>query len=172
MLNFGLMDEVLLNKNLTYMWGKDSDMFPLLTLTEGMDATMTKKALNGGDSQYKWPVATRMRDVSRIVRLVSTTSTPGKGYQSFEVEMEDNWFIYQHGAVSPDGEHMVRIQSEGQRTAKGTYIYRFQLSGGRADEFIPLSNFDSGMYWASAAAPVAAAKSASNCSLIGNSSLN
>lgn len=162
LLNFGLMDEVLLNKNLTYMWGKDSDMFPLLTLTEGMDATMTKKALNGGDSQYKWPVATRMRDVSRIVRLVSTTTTPGKGYQSFEVEMEDNWFIYQHGAVSPDGEHMVRIQSEGQRTAKGTYIYRFQLSGGRADEFIPLSNFDSGMYWASAAAPVAAAKSDGN----------
>ena len=162
LLNFGLMDQVTLNKNLTYMWGKDSDLFPLLTLTEGMNATTTKKAINAGDSQYKWPVATRMRHVSQVVRLLSVTSYPGLNYQTFEVEMVDNWFIYQHGAVSPDGEHMVRIQSEGVKTPAGTYIYRFQLSGGRADEYVPTSNFESGKYWASAAPSVAAAKSDGN----------
>jgi len=162
LLNFGLMDQVQLNKNLTYMWGKDSDLFPLLTLTEGLDATTTKKAINGGDSQYKWPVATRMRHISQVVRLVSSTTTPGKKYGVFEVEMKDNWFIYQHGATSPDGEHSVRIQSEGVLTPKGTYIYRMQLSGGLADEYIPLDNFTSGKFWASAAPSIGASKSTGN----------
>lgn len=162
LLNFGLMDEVLLNKNLTYMWGKDSDLFPLLTLTEGLDATTTKKSINAGDSQYQWPVATRMRSTSQVVRLVSATQTPGLNFTDIEIEMADNWFIYQHGAISPDGEHMVRLQSEGVVTPRGTYIYRARLMGGRADEYIPLSNFESGKYWASSAPAVAAAKSDGN----------
>lgn len=161
LLNFGLMDEVQLNKNLTYMWGKDSDLFPLLTLTEGMNATTTKKGLNGGDSQYKWPVASRMRHVAQVVRVL-TAGTVGLNYATFEVEFSDNWFIYQHGAITPDGEHMVRIQGEGVKTPRGTYVYRMQLSGGRASEFIPAANFESGKYWASAAPAVAASKSDGN----------
>ena len=162
LLNFGLMDAVTLNKNLTYLWGKDSDMFPLLTLTEGMNSTMGKKPLNGGDSQYKWKIASRMRHTSAIVALLSNTTTPGLNYQSFEVEMKDNWLIYQYGGVSPDGEHTIRIQSEGKKTSRGTYIYTFQLSGGRADEFIPLSNFENGKYWACSAPSIAASKSNGN----------
>jgi len=127
LLNYGFMDEVVLNKNLTYLWGKDSDMFPLLTNTEGSSATTTKKAINAGDTQYKWPVATRRRTTSAVVKLITNTTKPGQNYQPFEVEMVDNWFIYQHGAISPDGESMVRLESEGKATGKGTYIYRFRL---------------------------------------------
>lgn len=162
LLNFGLMDPVTLNKNLTYLWGKDSDMFPLLTLTEGMNATLGKKPLNGGDSQYKWRIASRMRHTSAVVALLSNTTTPGLNYQTIEVEMRDNWLIYQYGAISPDGEHTVRIQSEGKKTARGTYVYTFQLSGGRAGEHIPLSNFESGKYWACSAPSIAASKSNGN----------
>lgn len=162
LLNFGLMDAVQLNKNLTYMWGKDSDVFPLLSLTEGLNATATKKALNGGDTQYKWPVATRMRHISRVVRLISATATPGRGYGVFEVEFEDNWFIYQHGATTPDGEHMVRLQSDGELTPDGTYIYRVQLMGANFNEFVALSNFESGKYWSSTAPSIAGSKSDGN----------
>jgi len=162
LLNFGLMDAVQLNKNLTYMWGKDSDMFPLLTLTEGLNATTTKKPINGGDSQYKWAVATRRRHISQVVRLVSTTSTPGKDYATIEVEFKDNWFIYQHGVTTPDGECNLRLQSEGVITPRGTYIYRMQLTGGIAAQWVALSNFTSGQFWSSAAPSIAASKSDGN----------
>lgn len=162
LLNFGLMDQVTLNKNLTYLWGKDSDMFPLLTDTEGMNAVATRKALNGGDTQYKWPVATRMKYTSRIVGLITDTTTPGYGYSTFQVEMEDNWFIYQYGAVSPDNLHTVRLQSDGIPTARGTYIYDMQLMGASYDEFISLDNFESGLAWSSSAPSVAGQKSDGN----------
>lgn len=162
LLNFGLMDSVTLNKNLTYLWGKDSDAFPLLTLTEGMNSTMGKKPLNGGDSQYKWKIASRMRHTSAVVGLVSAGSTPGLNYASFEVEFKDNWLIYQYGAISPDGEHIVRLQSEGKKTARGTYVYLMQLAGGKADEYVPLTNFYSGAYWACSAPSIAASKSNGN----------
>ena len=162
LLNFGLMDAVQLNKNLTYMWGKDSDVFPLLTLTEGINATATKKALNGGDTQYKWPVATRMRHIAQVVGLVSNLTTPGANYGVFEVEMKDNWFIYQWGATSPDGQHTVRIQSEGVLTPKGTYVYKFQLMGANANEFVALTNFESGKYWSSTAPTIPGSKSDGN----------
>lgn len=154
LLNFGLMDAVQLNKNLTYMWGKDSDVFPLLTLTEGINATATKKALNGGDTQYKWPVATRMRNISQVVGLIGHNGTV------YEVEMRDNWFIYQHGAVSPDDEHTFRIQSEGVLTPRGTYIYKFELMTGIAT--VASSNFESGKYWSSSAPTIAGSKSDGN----------
>ena len=162
LLNFGIVDPVTLNKNLTYLWGKDSDRFPLLSMTEGNNAISPKKALNGADTQYIWNVAGRMRHTSQVVRLVSTTTMPGRGYTEFEVEMKDAWFIYQFGALSPDGEHQVRIQSEGKPTTNNTFIYRFQLQGGNANEFIPLENFEAGKFWVLGAPTVAASKSDGN----------
>ena len=162
LLNFGIVDPVTLNKNLTYLWGKDTDKFPLLSLTEGNNAISTKKPLNGADTQYVWNVMGRMRHVSQVVKLVSTTTKPGLGYTEIEVEMKDAWFIYQYGAVSPDGEHQVRIQSEGKATTSGTFIYRFQLQGGNANEYIPLENFEAGKYWVLSAPTAAASKSDGN----------
>ena len=162
LLNYGFMDEVLLNKNLTYLWGKDSDMFPLLTNTEGSSATTTKRAINAGDTQYKWPIATRRRTTSAVVKLITNTTKPGQNYQPFEVEMADNWFIYQHGAISPDGESMVRLESEGRPTGKGTYIYRFRLMAANPLAYVDLANFQNGKFWASSAPPVAGAKSDGN----------
>lgn len=162
LLNFGIVDPVTLNKNLTYLWGKDSDKFPLLSMTEGNNAISPKKALNGVDTQYIWNVAGRMRHTSQVIRLISSTTKPGLGYTEFEVEMKDAWFIYQYGALSPDGEHQVRIQSEGKPTSNGTYIYRFQLQGGNANEFVPVENFEAGKFWVLGAPTVAASKSDGN----------
>lgn len=162
LLNFGLLDPVMLNKTLTWIWGKDSDIFPLLTMTEGIDSTVTKKAINAGDTQYQWNVASRMRVISRVIGLVHFNPTPGKGYLPFEVEMEDNWFIYQYGAISPDGESICRVQADGRKTAKGTYIYLFQLLTGSIDSYVDLSNFESGKAWGVAVPTVAGAKSDGN----------
>ena len=117
LLNFDLIDPVKLNRNLTYLWGKDSDKYPLLTLTEGQGAVTTKVKLNGGDTQYTWEIAPRQRVTSRLKKLVSDKSAI-QPYGTVEVEMEDNWFIYQHTAIAPSGMQW-RIQNEGIATSTG-----------------------------------------------------
>lgn len=161
LLNFDLIDPVRLNRNLTYLWGKDSDKFPLLTLTEGQGAVTTKVKLNGGDTQYTWDLAPRMRVTSRVKRLVSTLTTI-PAYGTIEVEMEDNWFIYQHTAIAPSG-LQYRIQNEGVATSTGGYVYRFTLmSGMPVDAAVIATDFAAGAVWALGASSIPASKSDGN----------
>ena len=162
LLNYGIVDAVSLNKNLTYLWGKEDNRFPLLSLTEGQGLSIGKKPINAGDSQYKWRVAGRQRRTSQIVRLVSQVECPGLGYSEFEVEMRDNFFIYQWGAISPDGASLVRIQSEGKKTTQGTYIYVFQLQTGDANAYVNLDNFQPGLHWGEAIPTIPSSKSDGN----------
>ena len=56
-----LIDTPMLSRNLTYLYGKDTEMFPLLSLTEGQNGltSLPRKELN--DTQYTWPVIGRMK---------------------------------------------------------------------------------------------------------------
>lgn len=160
LLNFNLVKPVEIDMNLTYLWGKDEDRFPLLTLTAGQGAITSKVLVNGGDTQYTWPIATRLRVTSRIKRLVTSTSTPGINHGTIEVEMEDNWFIYQHTAIAPSG-MQYRIQNEGIANGGG-YLYRFTNMSGRPDDYSPLSDFTSGAVWAMGAPTIPSSKSDGN----------
>lgn len=158
LLKFDLIDPIRLNRNLTYLWGKDSDKFPLLTLTEGQGAIASKVAVNGGDTQYTWDIAMPMRVTSRVKSGPATT-IPAWG--SVEVTMEDNWFIYQHTAISPSGLQF-RIQSEGVAT-NGGYKYRFALmSGHDVDAAVVAKEFAAGAVWALGASSIPASKSDGN----------
>ena len=161
LLNFELIKPVQLNKNLTYLWGKDSDRFPLLTLTEGQNAITTKKLVNGGDTQYTWDIINRLRVTSRVAKLVTSTTTPGLAYSTIEVEMEDNWFIYQHTAIAPSG-MQYRIQNEGVPTSDKTWRYRFTNMSGDASSYSPLSDFAPGTVWALGAPTIPGSKSDGN----------
>lgn len=159
LLNFDLVDPVRLNRNLTYLWGKDSDKFPLLTLTEGQGAVTTKVKLEGADTQYTWDIAPRLRVTSRIKRAISNVSamTP---YATIEVEMEDNWFIYQHTAIAPSG-MQYRIQSEGVATSTNGYIYRFTLMSSYVTDDVA-NDFKQGAIWALGASSIPGSKSDGN----------
>lgn len=161
LLNFDLIDPVKLNRNLTYLWGKDSDKYPLLTLTEGQGAVTTKVKLNGGDTQYTWEIAPRQRVTSRLKKLVSD-KTAIQPYGTVEVEMEDNWFIYQHTAIAPSGMQW-RIQNEGIATSTGGYVYRFtNMSGAPISADAVAKDFISGAIWALGASTIPGSKSDGN----------
>ena len=154
LLKFDLIDPIRLNRNLTYLWGKDSDKFPLLTLTEGQGAIASKVAVNGGDTQYTWDIAMPMRVTSRV-KSGPVATIPAWG--SVEVTMEDNWFIYQHTAISPSGLQF-RIQSEGV-AANGGYKYRFALMSGQdVDAAVVAKEFAAGAVWALGASSIPASK--------------
>jgi len=50
---------------------------------------------------------------------------------------------------------MVRMQTDGEQTASGGYIYEMIILGGNPDEFIDLSNFERGKYWGMGAPTIA-----------------
>lgn len=153
----GLVDPVQLSKNLTYLWGKDSDMFPLMTLTQGQNAFKSLKPMLANDSQYIWPVMGRMKWTTKVVGLVNTNlATPGKNFSSFDIYVEDAWIHYQYSAYTPDQKHIVRFMSEPQEVAPKKYRVTIQIMGNNPDAYIDSSNFTAGKAWSMGAPTVAA----------------
>ena len=158
LLNFNLIGATQLNQSFTHLWGRDSDKFPLLTLTEGQMGKIVKRALNGADTQYKWKIMGRDKLTSQVRKLITPAvgGLVGANGSAIIVEMFDNWFPYQYGALAPDGKSLVRVQSEGQPTGHNTYTYTFVSQTG---EGIPVANFTAGKYWALQAPIIPASKS-------------
>jgi len=159
-----LIDPVQLSKNITFLYGKDSDMFPLLTNTEGQGFTKSIKPKLLNDTQYEWSVMGRMVHTSVVFGLQNATNVkPGLGFTPFGVIFEDDRFIPQYGAYSPDGLHQVRIQSK-EKLANGKWLYEMILQGSNPNEFVDLGNFISGKSWVMTVPTVSASKSDGNAS--------
>ena len=155
-----LIDTVELSRGLTYLYGKDTALFPLLTLTEGQGGitSLKPKALN--DTQYTWNVMGRQRNTFTVKGLVNTSNTkPGLGFTTFEVYCTDDWAKRYYGATTPDKEHQVRIQGTGVAVGNGLFKYRMVLNTSDKDEYISLDNFQEGRVWVLGATSVAASKS-------------
>lgn len=152
----GLIDQVTLSKNLTHLWGNDSDMFPLLSMTQAQDAfkSITPQELN--DTQYVWPVMGRMKWTTPVVGLANTNlTTPGKNFSTFDMYVETNFIHYQYSAFTPDQKHIVRFMSEPKQESTKKYRVTVQLITSDPTEYISLDNFYQGKAWAMGATSVA-----------------
>jgi len=155
-----LIDTVSLSKGLTYLYGKDTALFPLLTLTEGQGGItgLKPKALN--DTQYTWNVMGRQRNTFTVKALANTNNTkPGLGFTSFEVDCTDDWAKRYYSATTPDKEHQIRVQGTGVPQATGLVRYRFVLNTSDPTDYISLANFQDGQVWVLGATSVPASKS-------------
>lgn len=151
-----LIDVVELSKGLTHLWGKDSEMFPLLTLTEGQNGltSLSKKKLN--DTQYTWPVIGRMKHTSKVVGLANASNTkPGLGCSTFEVDFEDDWFVKYSSVTTPDKQYEIRAHGSG--VVQGTNRVRYTVSINTSDPtvYITLDNFYNSQSWVMGAPQVA-----------------
>lgn len=158
-----LVDTPTISANLTYLYGRDEQMFPLTYMTEGQGLFSSAKPLKLNDSQYTWDVMGRMKWTSPVKKLNNSALTkPGLGHQPFQVVMADNWFIGKYGAVSPDHKHQVRIEGEPQRMGVNEFLYTFRIVGSDASEFVGLENFTEGAFWSMAAPAAPLSKSDGN----------
>jgi hypothetical protein len=163
LMNFKLIDPVRLSMNLTHLWGRDSDRFPLLSLTEGQGNIVSQKPKTLNDTQYIWDVMGRMKHTSPVKGLVvNTLAKPGLNYQEFEVFFRDNWIIKDYGVYSPDGSWHGRVQGEGEMQGDGTYKYRLVGTSPDKNSFCDPVNFEDGKFWVMSAPMVAASKSDGN----------
>jgi hypothetical protein len=158
-----LIDTPTISANLTYLYGRDEQMFPLTFMSEGQGLYTSTKPIKLNDSQYTWDVMGRMKWTSPVKRLYNSALTkPGLGFQPFQVVMADNWFIGKYGAVSPDHSHQVRIEGEPQRVGVNEFLYTFRIVGSDATEYVSLDNFVEGAFWSMAAPAVPLSKSDGN----------
>ncbi len=151
-----MMDIPSISKSLTYIHGKDSNMFPLSYTTEGQNALSKVKPKKLGDSQYKWDIMGRLRLTSKVVGAVGVGR--GLGHTIFEVEFEDSWFIKDYGATTPDGQYQVRIQGPGSRENS----YLMVITSGNPSDEVAATNFTAGLSWVMGAPAVALTKSTGN----------
>ena len=163
LMNFKLLDPVTLSRNLTYLWGKDSQRFPLLSLTEGEGSIKSLKPMTLNDTQYTWDVMGRMKHISPVVGLSDgNLATPGLNYQEFKVIFADNWLIKDYGVVSPDGQWVGRIQGEPTKLGENAYEYTFVGQHADPNAFCDPANFEEGLNWVMNAPTIAASKSDGN----------
>jgi len=128
-------------------------------MTEGQMASINKRPISGADTQYKWKIMGRDKLTSQVRRLITTADDNGlvgANSSPIVVEMVDNWFPYQYGAIAPDGKSLIRVQSEGKATGSGSYLYTFVSQTGAG---IAATLFAGGMYWSLAAPTIPASKS-------------
>jgi hypothetical protein len=156
-----LIDPVRLSKSFTYLYGRDSDMFPLLGMTEAQNAFQSIKPKTLNDSQYTWDIMGRMKHTSRIVGLANSGNvTPGRNFESFDIDFEDNWFHAYYSAYSPDQKHQVRIQFEPKRLPNGKYRATVRLMNTiDPADYVTLDNFLPGKAWVMGATSVTASLS-------------
>lgn len=154
-----LISEVQLSSALTYLWGKDSEMFPLLELTEGQNGLISLKPQTLNDTQYTWNVMGRMSHTIKVISLVTATTYPGQGCQPFEVIFEGDAVARYYGMTTPDKQNTVRVQSEPERLGGNRYKYKLRINTADLSEYVAASNFTAGSYWVMAPPSVPGAMS-------------
>lgn len=159
--NTGLLSPGLLNRGLTYLYGKDSNMFPLLNATEGRNLTkgIKKKGLN--DTQYEWRTMGRRKLTSKFVRVSEGGAKPGLGIRAFKVVFEDSYPIYQYTITAPDGKSHYRLESDFTKVKDG---FEYQLIPMTTDvtHYLSTANSLPGLSWVLGAPTIAASKSIGN----------
>lgn len=154
-----LVDPVELDINMTFMYGKDSDMFPLLTQTKGQGFLKSKTLKKVNDTTFTWKVYGRMKHVTQCAGVVGTTY--GANFTPIRMKMRDGMAIKQYGLMSPDGAHQVRVQTEHGKQSDGFYHYTVVIKGSSAAA-IPSTQFAAGKFWVLTAPTIPASKSDGN----------
>ena len=160
LLNFNLIDPVTLSKNLTWLWGKDSDEFPLTFLTEGQGAVKSLKPIKLNDTQYKWKVMGRRKSTSKCLGTSNSSITKlGLNFTPFTIDFEDDFFKRMYTAYSPNGKYQIRFQTNGEKIGDKRYRYTAIILTGDPTAYIPTTEYTEGLYWVQGATVIAASKS-------------
>jgi len=143
-----LIDTPTLSRSLTYLYGNDSELFPLLSLTEGQNGLTSVAPKEMNDTQYTWNVVGRMKHTTKVVGLANASNVkPGVGFSMFEIDFEDNTLNKYFSVTSPDKQSTARLQSALVPLANGKYRGKFKLITGDPTAYISLDNFLNSQSW-------------------------
>ena len=153
----GLLTPVQLTTSLTYLGGKDTNLFPILSATQGLGKIVSKKPKKLNDTEYTWPIMGRIKLTSRLVRVETTGSRIGL-HGSVVLVFDDATFIHQYAIISPTGKQL-RLESDGKRVSGG-FAYTARMHS--ANSYLEAADLVKGKAWGLNAPSVAASKSIGN----------
>ena len=135
-----------IHSTLTYLWGMDSDKFPLTTLTEGNAISGGVKEING--VEFTWDVAGKARHNDEVVFFDFVTDPyPGKGFLPFYVYFKTNLLIEQYSLLAPDGVTRARIMEAPKKMGEGRWRYTLELKTTDPNAYVDASNLQPGKFW-------------------------
>lgn len=161
----------LLSATVTWLLGKNSAMYPIMSMTEGNianpDATdsMDFSAINKNKyykeieaDQYYYPVINRLDKTAIIANSAYTSSdTPGIGFSQFEIQFADNWIKKFYTIESPRNVRARVIADPVQRG--GYWSYMVQLECINPNQYCDPSQLVAGTQWVAMNATVALSES-------------
>jgi len=125
---------------ITHLAGKDSQKFPLTTLTEGSGNV---KSIEKGEYEYR--VQTRLNQ-TRPLNSTNANSNVGMGGASFVLNFPDKWFVFPYTLYSPSGV-MARIMDQPKESPNGGYDYVVKLVDPDPAASVPASDLQAGALW-------------------------
>lgn len=135
-----------LHPTLTYLWGMDSDKFPLTTMTEGNAASGGVKEVN--NVEYHWDVMGKARHVDEVVAFDPVANPePGANNRPFYVYFKTNLIIEQYGLLAPDGVTRCRVMEAPKKVAENKWRYTLEVKTTNPSAYVPLSNLEPGKFW-------------------------
>lgn len=132
---FGKPAEI--TRNITFMFGQQSKMYPLTTMLEGSltgDRNIRSKTID--HHEYNYPVIGKLHKAS-VITVATTGTGIGKGGAAFEVTFDSNQIKRYNMVYFSDGSQ-ARVQADPVKVAQG-YKYTFQLNGSDPSNSIPAS---------------------------------
>jgi hypothetical protein len=145
-----------INQNLTYLFGRDTDKFPLSFITEGQGNV---KEID--EVQYWWDVQGRMKITEEVVSHgYSAGDAPGINFTTFYVVFKSQWFPRDWKLIAPD-RTIYRVMAEPQVVVNG-YRYALNMITTNPNDFCILTNLAVTKHWVLAAPAVAESKSRGN----------
>jgi len=153
-----LLSPVQLTQSLTYLGGKDKNLFPILSATQGLGKIVSKKPKKLNDTEYTWPIMGRIKLTSRLVRVETSGSRIGLSGK-VRLVFDDATFIHQYHILTPSGNKQLRLESEGKRVSGGfEYVATMATPGA----YLEAADLVIGKAWGLNAPSVAASKSIGN----------
>lgn len=135
-----------LHPTLTYLWGMDSDKFPLTTMTEGNANSGGVKEING--VEFTWDVMGKAKHNDEVAFYDAIDNPePGRGGFPFYVYFKTNLIIEQYGVLAPDGVTRCRVMEAPKKIGEGRWRYTLEFKTTDPTAFVPLSNLEPGKHW-------------------------
>lgn len=146
-----------LTTKLTYIMGDYNKNYPISMMTMGNLASPSA-TVELADVQFTYPVMGRDTKASACAGTsYVSTDTPGKGFQQFDLVMQDNLLKRFYIIESARG---IQAQILEDPTQQGEYwLYKCQLDPADEDTYCPLSELQNGVLWAPLYAAVAESES-------------
>lgn len=156
------LQPVPLSQGLTFLYGRNSNAFPLLfeSIANNPNGVTSIKPITLNDTQFYVPVFGKIKTTCRVLGLVDTSITKvGQGGIVFELYLSDNYAHNQQKLTSPDGKYQLRLQSEPISVGADKWKVRVSLYLNDRSAYVPASIFAAPKYWAIGVAQVPMSKS-------------